>query len=214
MESPVPFLISLMLVAGVSYQLFFRYEHWTGGEHREVTYERDNLTGETHQVRPGDRIDFWARFLGSENIRKKHKKHRDDEENDSDDAVTMNMIADPAARRKADTREAPVPKASDVDDSLGTTASAVSRTVQGTEDLNGDGAVESIIQSKTTNDGLLDISVVSGGKELFYGRGKELQVLSSRRSGWSDLALKGDGKDKLLFRYNSAVEGYEAVDPE
>lgn len=214
----MPIFIVLLLVVGLGYQLFFRYEHWTGGPNNTVVYERDNLTGETHEIRPGETFDFWARVGGQHKLkRSKDKRHsRLDEElaevDDGDFAEPMllNMMSDPADKK----RGAVVGAAASA---LG--AAAEAKLPAGThvalerEDLSGDGAMESVLRTQTVNDGLLDISVVRGSREVFYGRGKDLVVLPTRHQGWADLVLTGESGEKQVFRFNPSVEGYEAVDP-
>jgi hypothetical protein len=203
MDSPAPFLILLTLVGGLAYQLFFRYDHWTGGEQNQITYERDNLTGQTHLIKPGERIDFVKRLLGDRNWTAAAPEQSQE---------TVPTPANPDSRQTAQ-KASPALGASEDEPmllSMIADPQGGARDVQASEDLNKDGASEQIIQTQTAGDGLTDISVVSGGRELFYGRGKKLLVLPSKRAGWSDLALNVGPNQHLLFRYNPAVEGYEA----
>lgn len=221
MDSPAPFLVAAALVAGLVYQVGFRYEHWVGGANREVTYERDNLTGETHTIRPGEKLDFFSRLLGNHKVSKKkdHDKDSSDEEsenpsdnNDSDktlaenpkqpEAFAFTMVEAPLKDKQAEITP-PVPT-----DTAAT--KQPSYVVKDGMDLNGDGSVEQVIQNKTADDGLLDISIVSGGRELFYSRGTKLQVLPAKHSGWSDLALTVNDKEKTIYRFSPEIEGYQA----
>jgi len=75
--------------------------------------------------------------------------------------------------------------------------------------LDEDGSPEQIIQSVTANDGFLDISVIKNGRELFYARGKQLQILPSKKHGWADLALVTQhSKLKNVYRFDKKQDGY------
>jgi hypothetical protein len=217
-------MMMLLMAGALVFQLFFRYEHWTGGPHRDMTYERDNLTGETHTVRPGERVDFMARLLGNSHWGQNAGKNNDtgktwldadpmrDEDrleeagrekaaaNKDEEAIAMNMTASPTVQR---TTLAPVPPTPDAK-----AGPDKKHELWESEDLNGDGRLEEVIQTQAA-DGMMDISVLSGSKELFYGRGKRLVVLPTRSQGWSDLQLKVSDQQTLRFRFNPAVDGYE-----
>lgn len=60
----MPFLIILLIFVSTTYQLFFRFEHWNDRSDTHLVYERDNLTGETHMIHPGDQISFIQRITG------------------------------------------------------------------------------------------------------------------------------------------------------
>lgn len=78
-------------------------------------------------------------------------------------------------------------------------------------DLNQDGSKEEIIQSAEGEDGLLSISIVQNGREIFFGRGRQIALLPSRTSeGWADIALKANGKIIGVFRYNPQQDAYTA----
>jgi hypothetical protein len=79
-------------------------------------------------------------------------------------------------------------------------------------DLNKDGATEEIIQNATQPDGLLDISIVKNGREIFFGRGKQISLLPSRSEGWSDIVLKMGAKTLQVFRYDPKEAAYRALD--
>lgn len=79
-------------------------------------------------------------------------------------------------------------------------------------DLNHDGGAEDIIQSAARQDGLLDISIVQNGREIFFGRGRQIALLPGRtRDGWADIALKAHGKVIGVFRYNPAQDMYTVI---
>jgi hypothetical protein len=79
-------------------------------------------------------------------------------------------------------------------------------------DLNHDGASEDVIQSAERQDGLLNISIVQNGREIFFGRGRQIALLPGRtRDGWADIALKAHGKVVGVFRYNPAQDMYTVI---
>jgi hypothetical protein len=78
-------------------------------------------------------------------------------------------------------------------------------------DLNLDGAQEKIALTQTRNDGLLDIAIMDGQREVFYGRGQRLQVLGTRQNRWADVALVMPSGDSQLFRYDANRQAYEVV---
>jgi hypothetical protein len=69
-------------------------------------------------------------------------------------------------------------------------------------DLNADGQKEQIIQSApNAKDKQIDFAVVSNGKELFYGKGYQLRVMTRHHNGWPDLAvIKPDNTD--VYEYD------------
>jgi hypothetical protein len=78
-------------------------------------------------------------------------------------------------------------------------------------DLNRDGSNEEIIQSADGEDGLLNISIVQNGREIFFGRGRQIALLPSRTfEGWADIALKANGRVIGVFRYNPRQDAYTA----
>ncbi|MCE3235149.1 MAG: hypothetical protein K0Q50_1329 [Vampirovibrio sp.] len=79
-------------------------------------------------------------------------------------------------------------------------------------DLDQDGSIEEIIQNATQSDGLLDISIVKNGREIFYGRGKQISLLPTRNQGWADIALKMGAKTLQVFRYDIKNSAYRALD--
>jgi len=79
-------------------------------------------------------------------------------------------------------------------------------------DLNKDGSTEEIIQNATQADGLLDISIVKNGKEIFFGRGQQISLLPSRSGGWADIVLKMGARTLQVFRYDPKESAYRALD--
>jgi hypothetical protein len=255
MDSPVGFLMMLLLAGSLVFQLFFRYDHWTGGAHRDVSFERDNLTGEVHQIKPGQRVDFMARLLGKshwgEKLSRYSRASQDDELSDKEQMASHSLDEEGLDWQEEETSARPsrrVPRQDKVseqeqadEDALAMNMVASSAPVKGrsglsqfagppvpsatqkntpdkhhdlwdAEDLNKDGDQEELIQTQSkagAKDGLMDISVLSDGRELFYGRGKKLTVLPTRSNGWSDLQLTVSESERLRFRYNPKLDGYE-----
>jgi hypothetical protein len=75
-------------------------------------------------------------------------------------------------------------------------------------DFNQDGHSEQIVQSQPNAQGQIDFAVISHGKELFYGKGYQMRVLTTRHKGWPDLALVTTGDKVSVYRYNSATGEY------
>jgi hypothetical protein len=105
----------------------------------------------------------------------------------------------------------PVPMAmlaADVDDVNDTTPPFAVRQV----DLNRDGIAEEIIQNAVHPDGLLDISIVKNGREIFFGRGKQIKLLSTRSTeGWEDIGLKSAEGATRVYRYSPKESAYIAT---
>jgi hypothetical protein len=78
-------------------------------------------------------------------------------------------------------------------------------------DLNQDGSAEQIIQSAPSRLGIIDFAVVSQGKELFYGKGHQLRILTTRHKGWPDIAVVQPGDRVQVFRFDDQSGGYEAA---
>lgn len=266
MDSPVGFLMMLLLAGSLVFQLFFRYDHWTGGAHRDISFERDNLTGEVHQIKPGQRVDFMARLLGRSHWGEKSSRYsqgsqdgelseeldgRGDGTSEKDKIGSRSMdeegfdwqdeeVSDQPIRRLSKQGKSSSQDQAD-EEALAMNMVASSSPVKGrsglsqfagppvpsgekknkpdqhhdlwdAEDLNRDGSQEELIQTQSkagSKDGLMDISVLSDGRELFYGRGKKLTVLPTRSNGWSDLQLTVSESERLRFRYNPKLDGYE-----
>lgn len=199
-------LVGLLIAVAAAYQLFYRYDHWTGNKDGMV-YERDNLTGSVRQVKPGENVDWLARLTGIQRPGDsgyfETLEQGKTEASGVDEAMQMSMIEDatpvPASKEVVVASSAPpIPDAGNKPFSL--------RTI----DLNMDGVAEEIIQSAGQHDGLLDISIVRNGQEVFFGRGKELSILPSRGSGgWADIVLKTGPDSFQVFRYNLNQGGYK-----
>ncbi len=203
----MPVIIGLLVLVGVVYQFFFRYEHWNSQEREGVVYERDNLTGEVRVMRPGEKIDLTARLLGTSTTdsgtvgapvpETAVTNQPLNQGGNTGEVFNLVTVTDSAQK----TLQPVQPEAH-------TQGQYVSRQV----DLNKDGLAEEVIQNILAQDGLIDISVVQGGKEIFYGRGKSIQVLPTRQYGWADLALTTDDWKPSYYRYNPKLDGYELVD--
>jgi hypothetical protein len=76
-------------------------------------------------------------------------------------------------------------------------------------DLNQDGDSEQIIQSAPGRSGVIDFSIVNQGKEVFYGKGYQLRVLTTRHQGWSDLAVIKPNDTVEVFRYDPNDGAYQ-----
>jgi len=61
----MPFFLMLLILFGVAYQLFFRFDQWPDSQRPGVVMERDNLTGQTQAMLPGTaRQSLIARVSG------------------------------------------------------------------------------------------------------------------------------------------------------
>lgn len=79
-------------------------------------------------------------------------------------------------------------------------------------DLNKDGQAEEIIQNALQSDGLLDISIVKNGREIFYARGKQIKLLSTHSvEGWEDIGIKTLQGKVQVYRYSPKESAYAAV---
>lgn len=242
------FWLGLLLIAGLGYQLFFRYERWPDHEHPGSFFERDNLTGKVQTLKPGQKsgnwlADFWGN--GGDISQNSNNVSVDSQYFDPYDAqekpraeqapkalkrVNEHLLEDseriiserrgpekpPVPRAKRDlvasSEHPPVPMAmlaADIDDVNGdTTPPFAVRQV----DLNQDGVAEEIIQNAVQPDGLLDISIVKNGREIFFGRGKHIRLLSTRTTeGWEDIGIKSAQGDVRVYRYNPKEAAYLAV---
>ncbi len=203
------FLIMLLVLGGV-YQLFFRYEHWVDTQNSRLVYERDNLTGETHIIKPGEKINVFSRLIGEGRNPK------------ADGPFSMSLIEEPepadGSAQKTVTGKItgaaipPEPVSAPPHHSPGRELPIAERT--NGPDLNGDGTPEQILMNRTADDGLLDISILEGHREMFYGRGRRIEILEEKAAGWSDIALVTHSGDRLVFRYSPAIAGYEVKQQE
>ncbi len=224
-------LIGFLVFGALVFQLFLRYEHWPSDEKSGAVYERDRLTGSIQLIKQGERPDLLAKLFNVgkfgqhsgryfESLDRPGDRAGDHPEKAHDssyfapyqpDAVTEQAPSAKDIEKSA--QPVPVPKevviassappvpmammALDIDDAH---APFAVRQV----DLNRDGSVEEIIQNAIQSDGLLDISIVKNGQEIFYGRGKQIALLPNRSNeGWSDIALKTESKGTQVYRYSA-----------
>jgi hypothetical protein len=233
----MPLIIGLLIVMAAAYQLFFRYESWQSDEKPGVFYERDNLTGETRMLKPGTKLSVFARIMGQGGSGEiGESKHRYLEPFDGDEENSQNRntpdntnsgnsenidLRDKEQVAKV-ARPVPIPREVVVASSAPPVPHSYTESFDALEenqpfavrqiDLNRDGSVEEIIQNATHPDGLLDISIVKNGREIFYGRGKQIALLPSRNQGWADIALKMGAKTLQVFRYDVKEAAYKAMD--
>lgn len=262
----MPFLVLLIVFVSLSYQMFFRFEHWTDRNDPQLVYERDNMTGETHIIHPGDQISLFHRVTGifppQNYVRDasqipQHTLASNSPSNTSTGrqsqpfadngnppvplhelSLPPNRLADipPEPVNALATNEqsnlktkSPVPhtkstltatKPPEPADALALSAVAnpspanlnaiqpASYQQEKKLDLNQDGQPEKVTLHRA-QDGLLDISILQGQQELFYGRGESLQVLSHRNHGWSDISLVIPNEPNQIFTYNPTKHTYE-----
>ncbi len=191
----MPLFLALMILMGAVYQLFFRFEHWIDPQQVKIVYERDNLTGQTHIIRPGEQVELFSRLVGTFG-------EQTETENKGPFAFTLIEETEESGRKKSIALADPIPEPQE-------SPAKISKPDKNRSDLNRDGVTESVLINQTARDGLLDISVLEGQREVFYGRGQRISVLPTTTAGWSDIALEITPREKLLFRYNPAVSGYE-----
>jgi hypothetical protein len=233
----MPLVIGLLIVMAAIYQLFFRYESWESDEKPGVMYEHDNFTGETHMIKPNAKVSVFARLLGdggknksadwSERAISSIEKERNESETPRDiKSVPHQQPIDLQDETQVEqvARPVPIPREVVVASSAppvpgGNTAAYESNTADNARpfavrqvDLNEDGSIEEIIQNAVQPDGLLDISIVKNGREIFYGRGKQIALLPTRNQGWADIALKMGAKTLQVFRYNAKDAAYRELD--
>lgn len=232
----MPLLVLFLVVVSVSYQLFFRFEHWTSPNAADVVYERDNLTGEVHQFKPGQKIPLISRITGhypsgqatpnrelpkNETLTAQHAgpiehpttlasaappvpvKHNTHQTSPQPQVVAMPAVA--IGPVMASQHHLPEPTHHPVQQARGTTPP---QYAENRVDLNQDGSQEKITLHKDPVDGLVDITVLDGQREVFYGRGKRLQMLANRRHGWADIALIGQQGQSLVFAYSPQQQAY------
>jgi len=234
-------LVGALILSAVAYQLFFRYEQIPVAGRDGAVYEHDNLTGATRTVKPGEETDWLSRLFGTpaggapgrflkpldlsrdwDNSDNKGESAAGDKTLDLTDAKEVAKAAKPVPVPNevvVASSEPPVPMMLAIEDTepqiRGIETSREERPFAVRQvDLNKDGDAEEIIQNALQSDGLLDISIVRHGREIFYGRGKQISLLPSRsHEGWADVALK-DGSNKILtvFRYNPKDAVYKAFE--
>ncbi len=207
----MPLFIVLMLIIGSVYQLFFRFEHWIDPQQNKIVYERDNLTGQTHIIRPGEPIEFFSRLVGTWNENSENDKNN--EKNGKLNKIVSTLKDngpfalsfienETEAKNQTKSTSSPIPEPKN-------TQPISLKNNRDRSDLNRDGVTERVLIHQTARDGLLDISVLEGQREIFYGRGQRIHILPTNTAGWSDIALEINPQEKLVFRYNPALSGYE-----
>lgn len=203
-------LVGLLIAVAISYQLFYRYEHWPSNNRDGVIFERDNLTGAIRELQPGESVDWLSRLTGQRPgdgsdgfLESLHEPGLATGTSQTQEAISMSMIAD--AKAVPVSKEVVVAsKAPPIPDTHTKPFSA--RTI----DLNMDGTAEEIIQSAGEHDGLLDISIIKNGREVFFARGKELSILPSRgNAGWADIVLKTGPDSFQVYRYDVNTDAYQ-----
>lgn len=234
----MPMLVGFLVMIAAVYQLFFRFERWSNTEKPGVMYEHDSLTGETHILQPGAKTNVFARILGSGSDRghgmiEAFGTNRSNFVEPATDLIEETTASDSFSPRGDNTerplnlqdvqqvekaaRPIPTPREIVVASSAPPVPNSVSETENLTGpfavrqvDLNRDGSKEEVIQNALKHDGLLDISIVKDGREIFYGRGQQIGLLPTRnRNGWSDIVLKSSGKVINVFRYDFKTASYK-----
>lgn len=233
----MPMLIGILVVMGMMYQLFFRYDTWSSDEKPDVHYEHDNLTGETRMLKPGVKTSVFARIIGSGNGAHDYNDHfLEPLEEGSVEVEPLVKEPDSLAPLKpvstADidlenpihvekvARPVPVPREVVVASSAPPVPGGNVASERGGGgpfavrqiDMDQDGINEEIIQNAEQSDGLLDISIVKNGREIFFGRGQQISLLPTRNRGWADIALKMGTKTLQVFRYDIRSSAYRALD--
>jgi hypothetical protein len=87
-------------------------------------------------------------------------------------------------------------------------AAAARRQQFSKQDFNRDGHPEEVIEHRHPERGVIDFSIISQGRELFYGQGEQLRVLNQHHTGWPDLALVKPGDRVEVFRFDAQSLGY------
>jgi hypothetical protein len=233
----MPMLVGVLIVLAAMYQLFFRYETWSSDDKPGVRYEHDTLTGETRMLKPGAKVNVFARILGTnsgnegetrflepldEDLARETEKSLsrssdttaetsvDPEKIDLKDNRQVEKVAQPVPIPRevvVASSAPPVPGGNMASDGPSGNPFAVRQI-----DLDQDGSSEEIIQNAGQSDGLLDISIVKNGKEIFFGRGQQISLLPTRNRGWADIALKMGSKTLQVFRYDVRTSAYKAID--
>lgn len=207
MDSPMPVLVALMVGTALVYQLFFRYDHWAGGSMMEIAYERDNLTGEVHVLKPGEKYDFVSRLLGQQ-VLKVHENEGQAQKSVSKSEPIDALHAAVVEQKK--TVSAPLPPGGAPVPGGGSTAQ------EDFEDLNRDGEMEKLSilnasgpgQEEANGQEMMDLQLTSKSKRIFFGQGLGLSTLSTRHAGWADLQLEIDEHRKLVYQFNPKLESY------
>ena len=237
----MPMFIGLLIVLALFYQFCFRYETYESVKNPGVLIERDTLTGDERTLKPGSKVTLVGRIFGNHSggVDSRYiepwgsgsdAESRIDPSEPSPDAAQANIPNAPLdygnpqqvekiARPVPVPREVvvassapPVPNVALAADESGDGEAVIKPFAIRQVDLNKDGATEEIIQNATQADGLLDISIVKNGREIFFGRGKQISLLPSRSEGWSDIVLKMGARTMQIFRYDPQEASYRALD--
>ncbi len=230
----MPMLIGILVAMAVMYQLYFRFDTWSSEDKPGVRYEHDNLTGETRILQPGAKVNVFARILGSggrnEGTSERFLEPLDEDLRDADTSAQSVSVE----KKEADSpridlknpvqlekvaRPVPIPREVVVASSAppvpgGNPASDREENPFAVRqvDLDQDGISEEIIQNAKQSDGLLDISIVKNGREIFFGRGRQIALLPTRNRGWADIALKAGSETLQVFRYDVRASAYKALE--
>jgi hypothetical protein len=191
-SSRVSGFIGVLIIVGVVYQLFFRYEHWRGGQDNVQLFERDGLTGAVRRIEPNATVNWLDRLLGK--------------------ASQPSELKSPNPAELPSAIQTPTVKSSDKIPRKTPTASTTTSAVETTLDLNRDGQNEQRIETPVAGQPahLMDVSIVTtDGRELFYGKGSRLIVLPEQTAGWHDLLLEKPGSASEQYRYNPSMRTYE-----
>lgn len=235
----MPLFIAALIVMALFYQMFFRYETHENDKKPGTMIERDTLTGDEHVLKAGAKISVIGRLLGNpdDNANDGNSKMLqpwgvDPDSNpttsgsdvDSPETPGANLDLNDHQQVEKASRPVPVPRevvvassappvpvASNVEEPTLAAESAKPFAIRQV-DLNKDGSTEEIIQNADKSDGMLDISIVKNGREIFFGRGQQISLLPSSNQGWSDIVLKMGAKTLQVFRYDPKDAAYRALD--
>jgi hypothetical protein len=237
----MPMFIAALIVMALFYQMFFRYETYQSEKHPDQMVERDSLTGDERVLKAGAKVSVFGHLLGSRSsdegeskliqpweadhddvpVRRTHVDNGEAAEGRidlNDEQLNDHQLVEKVARPVPVPREVvvassapPVPVAGNPEEPEQIADAAKPFAIRQV-DLNKDGSSEEIIQNATRADGLLDISIVKNGKEIFYGRGQQISLLPSRSQGWADIVLKMGARTLQVFRYDPKDAAYRAMD--
>lgn len=229
--------LGMLVVLAVGYQLLGRYERWPDGDTGRF-YERDNLTGEVHLLKPGEQSgNFLARFLGDssepivatdekESFFDSYKSRQTASDKYASSNANKRINPDDTTPSRMSQNRPPVPLSKEEVIASSVSLPPVPIAMMATDmeetntaeekpfavrqvDLNRDGLAEEIIQNAVHPDGLLDISIVKNGREIFYGRGKQIRLLTTRNTeGWEDIGLQPAQGKVQIFRYSPKEASY------
>lgn len=237
----MPTFIVALIVMAIFYQMFFRFQTHESERDPDVMVERDSLTGNERVLKAGAKVSVMDRLLGSDHDSSEKdgtilQPWGADDKTSKTDAPPVpsaspdsavgtidfndHQQVEKAARPVPVPREVvvassapPVPPSGSTEEPEIIAANAAAKPFAIRQiDLNQDGAKEEIIQNATQADGLLDISIVKNGREIFFGRGQRISLLPSTNQGWSDIVLKMGARTLQVFRYDPKDSTYRAMD--